>query len=216
MRLLEIIPTPDADPAAIAAVEQFVDRRLGKAVVTAKDTPNFIANRIGTFAMMNAVRVMMAMDMSIEEVDALTGAMLGWPKSGTFRLSDMVGIDVLAHVAQNFFERVKDERSDVTPPRFMAQMIERKWLGDKTGQGFYKKVKAPNGVEERLGLDWKTLEYRPSERAKFPSLELVQEHRFCRRTPAHGAGQRSREGPRGRFLLAHFTGLWNYSAHRVS
>ncbi len=132
----------------------------------------------------------MAMDMSIEEVDALTGATLGWPKSGTFRLSDMVGIDVLAHVAQNFFERVKDERPDVAPPAFIAQMIEKKWLGDKTGQGFYKKVKAPNGgEEERLGLDWKTLEYRPSVSRQISFSGTDQEHRFCRRTLAHGAGE---------------------------
>ncbi len=215
MRLLEIIPTPDADPAAIEAVEHFVDRRLGKAIVTAKDTPNFIANRIGTFAMLNAVRVMQAMDMSIEEVDALTGSTLGWPKSGTFRLSDMVGVDVLAHVAKNFFERVKDERADVAPPPFFAQMLERKWLGDKTGQGFYKKVKGAGGEEERLGLDWKTLEYRPSERAKFPSLELTKN--------IDSVGERLRmllaNDPRKDRATAFYghilPGLWNYSAHRV-
>ncbi len=215
MRLLEIIPAADTDPEAIAAVEQFADRRLGKAVITAKDTPNFIGNRIGTFAMMNAVRVMMAMDMSIEEVDALTGATLGWPKSGTFRLSDMVGIDVLAHVAQNFFERVKDERPDVVPPPFIAQMIERKWLGDKTGQGFYKKVKAPNGVEERLGLDWKTLEYRPSDRAKFPSLELTKNTEpvaeRLRMVLANDPGKDRAAA----FYWDVLPGLWNYSAHRV-
>ena len=169
MRLLELIPAADSDPFAIDAVSHFVDKRLGKAVVFAKDTPNFIGNRIGTFAMMNAVRVMQAMDMTIEEVDALTGSILGWPKSGTFRLSDMVGIDVLAHVAKNFFERMKDERPDVALPAFIDQMLERKWLGDKSGQGFYKKVK-----DERLGLDWKTLDYRPSLRAKFPSLEMAK------------------------------------------
>ena len=215
MRLLEIIPTPDADPTAIAAVDRFVDRRLGKAVVTAKDTPNFIANRIGTFAMMNAVRVMMALDMSIEEVDALTGAVLGWPKSGTFRLSDMVGIDVLAHVAQNFFERVTDERSDVTPPGFIAQMIERKWLGDKTGQGFYKKVKAPNGAEERLGLDWKTLEYRPSERVKFPSLELAKNADSVAERLRMVLANDPRKDRAAAFYWHILPDLWNYSAHRV-
>jgi 3-hydroxyacyl-CoA dehydrogenase len=214
MRLLEIIPTPEADPAAIAAVEQFADRRLGKAIVAAKDTPNFIANRIGTFAMMNAVRVMQAMDMSIEEVDALTGATLGWPRSGTFRLSDMVGIDVLAHVAQNFFERVKDERSDVGLPPFISSMLERKWLGDKTGQGFYKKIKGADG-EERLGLDWKTLEYRPSARVKFPSLELAKN--------SASVGERLRmvlaNDPKKDWAAAFYwhilPELWNYAAHRV-
>ncbi len=215
MRLLEIIPTPDTDPAAIAAVEHFVDRRLGKAVVTAKDTPNFIANRIGTFAMMNAVGVMQAMDMSIEEVDALTGATLGWPKSGTFRLTDMVGIDVLAHVAKNFFERVKDERPDVTPPPFFEQMLERKWLGDKTGQGFYKKSKGGNGVEERLALDWKTLEYRPSERVKFPSLELTKNTDSVAERLRMVLANDPRKDRSAAFYGHILPGLWNYSANRV-
>ncbi len=102
MRLLEIISTPEADPAAVAAIASFADRRLGKSVVYARDTPNFIANRIGTFAMLNAVRLMKEQDLTIEEVDALTGAAIGWPRTGTFRLADMVGIDVLASVARNF------------------------------------------------------------------------------------------------------------------
>jgi 3-hydroxyacyl-CoA dehydrogenase len=215
MRLLEIIPTPDADPAAIAAIEHFVDRRLGKAVVFAKDTPNFIANRIGTFAMLNAVRVMQALDMSIEEVDALTGVTLGWPKSGTFRLSDMVGIDVLAHVAQNFLERVKDEWSDVTPPPFFAQMLERKWLGDKTGQGFYKKVKSANGAEERLGLDWKTLQYRPCDRVKFPSLELSRNVDSVAERIRMMLANDSRADRAAAFYWHILPGLWNYSAHRI-
>ena len=215
MRLLEVIPTPDADPAAIATVEQFVDRRLGKAVVTAKDTPNFIGNRIGTFAMMNAVRVMQAMDMSIEEVDALTGATLGWPKSGTFRLSDMVGIDVLAHVAKNFFERVKDERPDVAPPAFIGQMLERKWLGDKAGQGFYKKVKGAAGEEERLGLDWKTLEYRPSVRVKFPSLELVKNTDSVAERIRMVLANDPKKDRAAAFYWQVLPELWNYAANRV-
>jgi 3-hydroxyacyl-CoA dehydrogenase len=215
MRLLEIIPTPDTDPAAIAAVKQFVDRRLGKAVVIAKDTPNFIGNRIGTFAMMNALRVMQAMDLSIEEVDALTGATLGWPKSGTFRLSDMVGIDVLAHVAGNFFERVKDERPDVAPPPFIAQMLERKWLGDKTGQGFYKKVKGAGGEEERLGLDWKTLEYRPSIRAKFPSLEMTKSVDSLPERLRMVLANDPKKDRAAAFYWQVLPELWNYAAYRV-
>jgi 3-hydroxyacyl-CoA dehydrogenase len=215
MRLLEVIPTPETDPMAIAAVEQFVDRRLGKEVVTAKDTPNFIGNRIGTFAMMNAVRVMQAMDMSIEEVDALTGATLGWPKSGTFRLSDMVGIDVLAHVAKNFFERVKDERPDVAPPAFIAQMLEKKWLGDKTGQGFYKKVKGQGGEEERLGLDWKTLEYRPSVRVKFPSLELAKNTDSVAERLRMVLANDPKKDRAAAFYWQVLPELWNYAANRV-
>ncbi len=215
MRLLEIIPTSEADPQAIEAIEQFVDRRLGKAVVTAKDTPNFIGNRIGTFAMMDAVRIMVAMDMTIEEVDALAGATIGWPKSGTFRLSDMVGIDVLAHVAENFFARVKDERADVAPPPFLAQMLERKWLGDKTGQGFYKKVKNASGPEERLGLDWKTLEYRPSARAKFPSLELTKNTDSAAERIRMVLANDPKKDRAAGFYWQLLPELWNYAVYRV-
>src|SRR6185437_15193042 len=106
--------------------------------------------------------------------DALTGAVIGWPKTGTFRLSDLVGIDVLANVAKNFFDRVKDERSDLQLPDFIDKLLERKWLGDKVGQGFYKKTKNAAAEESRLGLDWKTLEYRRSERAKFPTIDIAK------------------------------------------
>jgi len=210
MRLVEIIPTPEADPAAISVIHQLVDKRLGKTVVMAKDTPNFIGNRIGTFAMMNALRVMQAMDMTIEEVDALTGAILGWPKMGTFRLTDFVGVDVLVHVAQNFFERVKDERSDLKLPPFLIEMLERKWLGDKVGQGFYKKV-----GEDRLGLDWKTLEYRPSARVKFPLLEMAKN--------AETVGERlkillnadAKKDRAAAFYQQILPELWSYAAHRI-
>src|SRR5690606_19676917 len=122
----------------------------------------------------NAFRIMREMDLTIEQVDALTGRAMGWPKTGTFRLSDMVGIDVLGHVAHNFQARVRDERSDVTVPEVITRMLERKWTGDKAGQGFYRKEKSPDGAEVRYGLDWKTLEYRVSERAKFPALDMAQ------------------------------------------
>src|SRR6202030_73371 len=112
MRLLEIIPTPDSDQASIDAVAHFCDVRLGKGVVVAKDTPNFIANRIGTFSVLNVMRLMQEMDLSIEEVDALTGDAVGWPKSATFRTIDLVGLDILAHVVGNMTTNVHDERSD--------------------------------------------------------------------------------------------------------
>jgi len=142
MRLLEVIPTPDSDPADIATIEHLCDLRLGKAIVHAHDTPNFIANRIGTFSMSNAIRLMQAQNLTIEEVDTLTGTPLGWPKTGTFRLGDMVGVDVMAHVAKNFAAqaaKIGDERADVGMAPFVGTMIERKWLGDKAKQGFYKK-----------------------------------------------------------------------------
>src|SRR5437588_1751289 len=118
MRLLEIIPTPDSDPAAMQAIARFCDQRLGKAIVPAKDTPNFIANRIGTFSVLNVMRIMQEMGLSIEEVDALTGASLGWPKSATFRTIDMVGLDILGHVVGNMTKNVQDERSELRLPDF--------------------------------------------------------------------------------------------------
>jgi 3-hydroxyacyl-CoA dehydrogenase len=178
MRLLEIIPTPDTDPADVALIEHFCDQRLGKAIVHAHDTPNFIANRIGTFSMGNAIRLMQAQGLTIEEVDTLTGSPLGWPKTGTFRLGDMVGVDVLVHVAKNFEAQaatIKDERADVTLPPFIDKMIEKKWLGDKTGQGFYKKAgKDAEGRDIRLVIDPETLDYKPGTRPKFPALEMAK------------------------------------------
>src|SRR5215831_4900913 len=154
MRLLEIIPTPQADPAAVESIAHFSDVRLGKGIVYAKDTPNFIANRIGTFSGLNVFRLMQEMDFSVEEIDALTSA-AGWTKSPTFRPIDLVGLDVLGAVVTNLLKNVKDERSDLKLPEFFKQMLERKMLGDKTKGGFYKKVKTPAG-EDRLALDWKT------------------------------------------------------------
>ena len=145
MRLLELIPTPDADPAAMDTIARFCDLRLGKGVVHAKDTPNFIANRIGTFSALNVMRLMQEMDLSIEEVDALTGTAVGWPKTATFRLTDLVGLDVLGHVVRNAMTNIQDERSDLKLPDFFLAMLERKWLGDKTKGGFYKKQKGARG-----------------------------------------------------------------------
>src|SRR5436853_2882032 len=157
MRLLEIIPTPEADKAATDAIAHFCDVRPGKGVVIAKDTPNFIGNRIGTFSVLNVMRLMQEMDLNIEEVDALTGQAVGWPKSATFRTIDLVGLDILGHVVGNMTENVRDERSDLKLPNFFNQMLEHKWLGDKTKGGFYKKSKSDGKEEERLALDWKTL-----------------------------------------------------------
>src|SRR6202047_1945742 len=132
MRLLELIPTPEADRAAIDAIAHFCDVRLGKGVVLAKDTPNFIGNRIGTFSVLNVMRLMQEMDLAIEEIDALTGQTVGWPRSATFRTIDLVGLDILGHVVTNMTQNVHDERSELQIPAFFRQMLERKWLGDKT------------------------------------------------------------------------------------
>src|ERR1700723_3409979 len=175
MRLLELIPTPEADQAAMDAVSHFCDVQLGKGVVLAKDTPNFIGNRIGTFSVLNVMRLMQEMDLTIEDVDALTGQAVGWPKSATFRTIDLVGLDILGHVVSNMTANVHDERSDLRLPDFFTQMLERKWLGDKTKGGFYKKAKSGNDKDEdeRQALNWKPLESHPRRKPKFAALDMA-------------------------------------------
>ena len=212
MRLLEIIPTPEADPAAMDVISRFCDLRLGKGVVHAKDTPNFIANRIGTFSALNVMRIMQEMNLSIEEVDALTGQAVGWPKMATFRLADMVGLDILGHVVRNASTNIHDERDDLKLPDFFLALVERKWLGDKTKGGFYKKQKGPEG-DQRLALDWKTLEYRPQQRPKFASLEMAKTvDSLPERLNMLLAPSKDRANI---FLWNVLSDLWTYSANRI-
>ena len=172
MKLVELIAGPKTLPEVLESLDEICDLRLGKGVVAARDTPNFIANRIGTFSMLNAVRQMLALEMTIEEVDACTGPAIGQPKSATFRTADLVGLDILVHVVRNIYENATtDESRDIYKvPPFMEEMLKRGWLGDKTGGGFYKKVKK-GGDSEILTLDWQKMEYRPRLKAKFPSIE---------------------------------------------
>jgi 3-hydroxyacyl-CoA dehydrogenase len=172
LKLVELIPGPKTSPEVIETVSEFCDRRLGKGVVVAKDTPNFIANRIGTFSMLNALRLMGALGMTIEEVDACTGPVIGQPKSATFRTADIVGLDVLLHVVKNIYDSVPNDESRemYKVPALVEEMARRGWLGDKTGQGFYKRVKG-DGDKEILTLDVQTMEYRPRQKARFASLE---------------------------------------------
>ena len=220
MRLLEIIPTPEADRAAIDAVSRFCDVRLGKGVVIAKDTPNFIGNRIGTFSVLNVMRLMQEMGLTIEEVDALTGQAVGWPKSATFRTIDLVGLDILGHVVGNMTANVHDERSDLHLPEFFKQMLQKKWLGDKTKGGFYKKRKSSDGKEdERLALDWKTLEYHPRQKPKFAALDMAKNvddtgARLRMLLGLDGSGPQKGDKA-GAFLWSVLSDLWNYSANRV-
>ncbi|MGC9293054.1 MAG: 3-hydroxyacyl-CoA dehydrogenase NAD-binding domain-containing protein [Acidobacteriaceae bacterium] len=215
MRLLEIIATPETDPEAIASIARFGEIHLGKAVVPANDTPNFVANRVGTFAMLNTVRIMQQMGLSVEEIDALTGSVLGWPKTGTFRLSDMVGIDVLGSVARNFAAIATDERSDVKLPSAIEQMLERKWLGDKTGQGFYKKERGADGKEVRLVLDLATMEYKPTERPKLAELEMAKNSdSVAERLRMLLAGDPEKDKA-ARFYWQVLPELWAYAAHRI-
>jgi 3-hydroxyacyl-CoA dehydrogenase len=226
MRLLEIIPTPDANPALIDSVTNFCDLQLGKGVVRAKDTPNFIGNRIGIFSVLNVMRLMQEMDLSIEEIDALTGQVLGWPRSATFRTIDLVGLDILGHVVSNMTENVRDERSGLQIPPFFLQLLERKWLGDKTKGGFYKKARSGDGSttnqeDERLAIDWKTLEYRPRQKPKFAALDMAKN---VEDTGARlrmllgldgGAGTPQKADKAGAFLWAVLSDLWTYSANRI-
>jgi 3-hydroxyacyl-CoA dehydrogenase len=213
MRLVEIIATPQADPEAVEAISRFADLRLGKEVVFARDTPNFIANRIGVFTMLEAVRLMQEEDLTIEEVDALTGTPIGWPRTGTFRLADLVGLDVLAHVVSNF------PRSHASPsgqplaiPPFIQTMLERRWLGDKTGQGFYRKEKDSEGKEVRFALDWKTLEYRPASRPNLPLLEMAKNAEKLPERIRQLLEGDIRKDKAARFEWRLLTALWNYAA----
>ncbi len=173
LKLVEIIPGPATLPGVIESLTQFCDHTLGKGVVVAKDTPNFIANRIGTYSMLNAIRLMGELGMTFEEVDACTGRALGWPKSATFRLADIVGIDVLLHVVRNIHDNIPGDESRelYRVPPLIEEMARRGWLGDKTGSGFYKRVKKSGGESEILTLDPVKMEYRPQQKARFASIE---------------------------------------------
>ncbi len=209
MRLVEIIPTPLSDAEAVRAVTEFTERRLGKDVVRARDTPNFIANRIGVHLMLEVARLLEEEQFTVEEVDALTGSAIGFPRQGTFRLADMVGIDVLMHVAKNFSETTSET---VHIPSFLQTMVKRHWLGDKTGGGFYKKAKSEDGKEVRLALDWKVLDYRPVERAKLPSLEMAKNvERLPERLRLLLANDPAKDKA-ARFHWRLLSSLWNYAA----
>ena len=175
LKLVEVIPGPRTSAEVIETLSDFCDRRLGKGVVLAKDTPNFIANRIGTFSMLNALRSMATLGMTVEEVDACTGPAVGWPKSATFRTADIVGLDVLVHVVKNIYETAPNDESRemYRVPTLVEEMVKRGWLGDKTGQGFYKKIKGA-GEKEILTLDTNTMEYRARQKAKFASLDAAK------------------------------------------
>ena len=214
MKLLEIIPGKDTDPAVVEFISRYGEDVLGKGIVYAKDTPNFIANRIGVFGMMYTLRVMEELDLSIEEVDALTGKVMGRPKMATFRLADMVGIDILYHVAKNVYDNAPNDewREIFKPPQWLEEMVQKGWLGDKTKQGFYKKVKGEGGKKERLVLDYKTLEYRPAKKASFPSLEMAkQEEDLARRLKVLISGK----DKGAQFAAKTLAALFVYSANRI-
>src|SRR5579872_7199891 len=213
LHLMELIPGQDTDPEILAAVEEFADRRLGKGVVRTKDTPNFIANRIGSFFGGTIAKTMVEEDFSIEEVDALTGPLIGLPNSASFRLLDIVGLDVWAFVGSNLYNLVPNDpwRDRFLPLDFEKKMIERNWLGEKSGQGFYKRTgKGEN--REVQALDWKTLDYHPAQKPRFPSVEAARN--------IEDLGERLRTLLRsndraGSFLWRVFSDLFLYSAEMI-
>ncbi len=216
MKLMELIPTPDTLPEVAQRVADFSDRVLGKGIVVAKDRPNFIANRIGTFLTCAALRLMQRDGFSIEEIDALTGPAMGLPKSATFRTLDLVGLDVLVHVVNNLRASLPDdeEHGVFETPAFVAAMMERGLLGDKTGQGFYKKQKgAPsNGESEILTLDLETLEYRARLKPKFAALDMARNLEDTRARVAMLAESNGREGKFYQELLSQ---TFHYAAMRI-
>ena len=176
LRLLEIIPTPQTDPAVVDYLLNYGDLYLGKTTVLCKDTPGFIANRLGIYAMVQTIRMAEEMGLTVEEVDKLTSTVVGRPKSGTFRLSDVVGLDTSVHVSNNLYasgEGIDESRGAFILPASMQTLYDNKWLGDKTGQGFYKKTKV-DGKTVILALDLKTMEYKPSQKVRFATLESTK------------------------------------------
>jgi 3-hydroxyacyl-CoA dehydrogenase len=214
LRLLEIIPGTNTDKEIISFLMEYGDLYLGKTTVLCKDTPAFIANRIGVFGIMYLFHLVEKMQLAIEDVDKLTGPVLGRPKSATFRTCDVVGLDTLVHVANGLSAGLKDDslKEYFKLPGYISKMTENKWLGDKTKQGFYKKVKGADGKSEILALDLTSLDYRAQKKTKFATLELtktVDDLRERMKILVAGKDQA------GEFYRASFYGLFRYVSERI-
>jgi 3-hydroxyacyl-CoA dehydrogenase len=214
LRLLEIIPTPATDPEVVAFLMHYGDLYLGKTTVLCKDTPAFIANRIGVYGIMAIFGLLDRLELTIDEVESLTGPLIGRPKSATFRTADVVGIDTLVKVAKGVGENCpKDEQRAVFKiPAWLDKLVENKWLGDKTGQGFFKKTKGAGGEKEILTLNLKTLEYGPRQRPKFASAEAAK--------AVDDLGARLKmlfqgTDKAGEFIRLFHYGLFSYISHRI-
>jgi 3-hydroxyacyl-CoA dehydrogenase len=214
LKLLEIIPTGDTSSEVTGFLMHYGEKFLGKTTVLCKDTPAFIGNRIGVFSMMSLLQYVEQTGMTVDEVDKLTGPVVGRPKSATFRTADVVGIDTLALVANSLVQNVPDDegRASLKVPGFVNKMIENKWLGSKTEQGFFKKVKGEGGKSEIHSLDLKTLEYKPAQKVKFAALEATK--------PVDDLRQRLRmliaaKDKAGDFYRATFFPLFAYSSNRI-
>ena len=214
LRLLEIIPTADTDPAIVDFLMNYGDLYLGKTTVLAKDTPAFIANRIGVFGIMSIFQLVEKLGLSIDEIDALTGPVIGRPKSATFRTADVVGIDTLVKVAKGVYENCpNDEQREVFQiPSWLNKVVQHNWLGDKTGQGFFKKTKGAGGEKEILTLDLKTLEYKPRQKSRFTSVDAAK--------PIDDLKQRLKmlvaaQDKAGEFYRLFHYGLFSYISNRI-
>ena len=214
LQLLEIIPTAETDPEIIDFMMHYGDRFLGKTTVLCKDTPAFIANRIGIYAILKVVDAMNNLGLSIDEIDKLTGPVIGRPKSATFRTSDIVGLDTLVKVSNNLYEGLPDDESrDIFKlPKTIDVLMEKNWLGDKTKPGFYKKTKDEKGKTQILTLDLNSLEYKAKAKVKFATLELTK--------PIDNVKDRfkilfSGKDKAGEFYREAFYGLFQYVSHRI-
>lgn len=213
LHLMEMIPGPETEAAVLEFVSDYADRRLGKGVVPCKDTPNFIANRIGSFFGATIAKTMVEGGYTIEEVDAITGPLIGLPNSASFRLLDIVGLDVWAFVGRNLYEAVPHDpwRDRFLPLEFQNNMIERKWLGEKTGQGFYKRIGKGDDRVIHV-LDWKTLEYHPLDKVRFPSAEAAKN---IEDLPERLRTLVKTDDRVGNFLWRVFSDLFLYSAEMI-
>lgn len=214
LKLLEIIPGPKTLPNAVDFLTQYGEKFLGKTPVVAKDTPAFIGNRVGIFSIQSIFHTLKELDMTVEDVDKLTGPVIGRPKSATFRTVDVVGLDTLAHVARGIYENcATDERRErFTLPDFVNSMLENHWLGSKTGQGFYKKIKNDQGQSQILTLNLETLEYRPKKKTNFSTLERTKTiEAVVDRFSVLTAGKDNA----GTFYRKTFGALFAYVSHRI-
>ena len=214
LRLLEVIPTPDTDPSVVDFLLHYGDLYLGKTTVLAKDTPAFIANRIGVYGIMAIFQLVEKMGLTIDEIDTLTGPIIGRPKSATFRTADVVGIDTLVKVAKGVYDNCpQDEAREVFQiPAWLNKVVENGWLGDKSGQGFFKKTKGAGGEKEILTLNLQSLEYEPRQKPRFPSFETARPVDDLRQRLKMLAGAQDKAGE----FYRHFHyGLFSYISHRI-
>lgn len=214
LKLLEVIPGPKTDPEVIKFHMHYGDLFLGKTTVLCKDTPAFIANRVGIHSIMEVLNVMNELDLNIDEVDKLTGPVIGRPKSATFRTADVVGLDTLIKVANNLYEGLTDDEARATfkVQAYITNMDEKKWYGDKTGQGFYKKMKGAGGKSEIMTLNLKSFEYESQKKVKFATLEQTKTIENLReRMKVLLAGK----DKAGDFYRKSFSGIFKYVSYRI-